>query len=706
MSAEFRPPVTLANCDQEPIHLPGLIQPHGVLLAFDDAGCVLHASANCAQLLGFAPRLGAPLAPGDLADGGQIDALVAAARAGADAVPAVCHAVVPLGGQPFDVVAHRRGALTLVEFERQPPDAGPGHEFGPRILAISRRIGQQPDKTALLAEAVRGLRALTGFDRVMAYRFRADDSGDVVAEERVPELPPYLGWRFPASDIPAQARRLYTVNPMRLIADVGSAPVALLSAPTADGAPLDLTHAMLRSVSPIHIEYLQNIGVGASMSLSIVVEGRLWGMLACHHRTPLHVPYAVRAVCSVLADLLSARVHALAVASRAAQVKAHTQLREAVLDSAQHAPSVAAVLQAAAPGLARVFQADAVLVASRFGVRAHGQVPPALRADLVAWAARTASGAGAVLASTCLSADTGLSAEQLQGWCGALCTVYDEAAQVRLILLRREQIEHVPWGHNPVKEVKSGPLGPRLTPPGSFQLWQETVRNTSVPWRDTEVQALRELGVHLRRLMAARVDEVQRHRGALAAMLRREAPALVEAADDNRSDHILQQMMDMVQLQHGRLVLARQPVVLQLLLHKSIERLRAMHPEVSMHVETAGLDGARVLGDAGRLAQLIDNLLDNAVQHGDSRESMVLRLDASAHEATLEISNVGHPMTPAAVERLFVLDIGDERAPVADDGLGVGLYIARAIAQAHGGEISGSYDEPFVTITVRLPLMP
>ncbi|HRL30860.1 MAG TPA: GAF domain-containing protein, partial [Ottowia sp.] len=148
----------------------------------------------------------------------------------------------------------------------------------------------------LLQDAVHMVRELTGFDRVMAYRFRADDSGDIVAEERDAALDPYLGWRFPASDIPAQARRLYIENTMRLIADVGSTPVAVRAAPGVD-QPLDMSHGVLRSVSPIHIEYLQNIGVGASMSLSIVLEGRLWGMLACHHRTPRQVPYVTRAAC-------------------------------------------------------------------------------------------------------------------------------------------------------------------------------------------------------------------------------------------------------------------------------------------------------------------------------------------------------------------------------------------------------------------------
>ena len=167
---------------------------------------------------------------------------------------------------------------------------------------------------------VQQVRQLTGFDRVMAYRFRHDDSGDVVAEACNDAIEPYLGRRYPASDIPAQARRLYLINTLRLIADVGYTPVPVLG--REGDAPLDMSHGVLRSVSPIHIEYLQNMGVHASMSVSIVVNGRLWGMLACHHMAPRQVPYSIRMAADVLAQVLASSVQTLEARGHAAAHRA------------------------------------------------------------------------------------------------------------------------------------------------------------------------------------------------------------------------------------------------------------------------------------------------------------------------------------------------------------------------------------------------
>ena len=703
------PPVDLSNCDREPIHIPGLIQPHGVLLALDASWCVQHASANLAAELGAsAPTLGEAVAAHHFEANGAVHALLAEVRAlpPEEPAPPQRHAVVNLAGAEFDLVAHRQGPLVIAEFERRHAATPPPQYFGPALMDVSQRFRAQTSVQALLETAVQLLRALTGFDRVMAYRFRADDSGDIVAEERHPDLDPYLGWRFPASDIPAQARRLYTLNLMRLIADVGAEPVALRSLPPAS-EPLDMSHAVLRSVSPIHIEYLRNIGVQASMSLSIVQDGRLWGMLACHHRQPLQVSYPVRSACAVLAELLASYLQHHTVADETRHAAAHQQLRATVLERLPRASSPAAVLRELAPELARQFGADAVLVTGPTGVQVWGDVPAPLPTALVNWL-RAHHGGDGLFATQSLASAAPQLASLLEGWAGLMAIRYDLSAPGgKLLLLRREQIEHVHWGHKPEKEVQSGPHGPRLTPPGSFEVWRETVRDTAQPWAGHEQAALRELGAGLRLFVATRQAEMLRHRVAVAAMLRQgsgqPAPAV---ADDNDShvDRLLRQVMDLSLLQHGRLTLASEPMALEVLLQQRVDALRRRHPGISVFCDFSRADSpCKVRGDTARLTQLFDNLLDNAVQYGSAGESLVVELSCDDGAALVEFSNVSPPIDERVVGKLFLPDLSAADDEDPRGGLGYGLYIARAVAQAHGGDLAYRYHEPFVTLAVRLP---
>ena len=165
------------------------------------------------------------------------------------------------------------------------------------LRAMTMRVERQTSLASIYREVARQVRGLTGFDRVMVYRFDDDGAGEVVAEAANHGLAPFLGLRYPASDIPAQARALYERNYLRIIADVDAPAIPIVPALSPEGAALDLTMSTLRSVSPIHLEYLRNMGVGASMSISIIVDGELWGLIACHHYSPRVLPMSV-AACS------------------------------------------------------------------------------------------------------------------------------------------------------------------------------------------------------------------------------------------------------------------------------------------------------------------------------------------------------------------------------------------------------------------------
>src|SRR5690606_26073999 len=298
-------PVDLDNCAREPIHIPGSIQPRGLLLVVHDS-VVVQATESAATLLArpLDTVLGHRLA--DVVGEDAADVIVAHAAEPGDVRDRNPVLVQLPDGLPWDAILHHPpGAehLLVVELEeaegaRPLTYTGSYQQVRSSIAQLNRARSLQE----LYDVAATEVRRLTGFDRVMVYRFDADHNGEVVAEDRRQDLNAFLGLHYPATDIPAQARALYAKNWIRLLSDIGYTPSPLVPTlnPTT-GAPLDLTHAVLRSVSPIHIEYLQNMGVTASMSISLLEEGKLWGLIACHHYSGPHAPpHGVRAAAEFL----------------------------------------------------------------------------------------------------------------------------------------------------------------------------------------------------------------------------------------------------------------------------------------------------------------------------------------------------------------------------------------------------------------------
>src|SRR5690606_38057212 len=324
---------TVADCAREPIHLSGAIQPHGYLVSCELPGWTIRqVSANAEALFGVpaADLPGQSLrehVAGDVLDpledtAAYLDAGAAAQRVGA--------ANIGVHGALCDLSVHVSEGLVHVEAE---PLARFDGNATPTAVAqaMIARLGSGDDDAGFL-EAVAGqVRQLSGYDRVMVYRFREDDAGEVIAESLADGLEPYLGLRYPASDIPPQARALYLRNRIRVIPDAGYAPVPVLPGVLASGEPLDLSQVALRSVSPVHLEYLRNMGVAASMSISIVSGGRLWGLVACHHREPRLVPPAMRAALDLFGMFVSMRVSAReqeqAMAGQARAERIREQLR-------------------------------------------------------------------------------------------------------------------------------------------------------------------------------------------------------------------------------------------------------------------------------------------------------------------------------------------------------------------------------------------
>ncbi|GAM96480.1 phytochrome [alpha proteobacterium U9-1i] len=475
------PAVDLTNCDREPIHIPGSIQPHGCLLACDDGlAHVRRASANAVELLGFsqAPMLGKPL---DEIVGAQTAHELRNAASGAQGRPLLLLGQT-VGARVFDIALHSFKGAGIVEFEPASSD-----RHGP--LEIARTLvssaSQFADSAQLLTRAPRLVRAALGYDRVMIYRFAHDGAGQVIGESKRGDLESFQGQYFPASDIPQQARALYLQNTIRVISDAGGKVVPIEPALDASGEPLDLSFAHLRSVSPIHLEYLRNMGVTASMSISIVVGGKLWGLIACHHYNPRVLSMSQRTAAELFGGFFSLQLEALLQKERLESASRARRLLDRVMRGVAYRGDIAESLREKLDDFVGFLPCDGVGLFIG-GVWSSQGVTPPQRTNAALLKLLPSLSQGKVWATHELSSHVRGDAADDHSVAGVLAIPLSQIPKDYLLFFRKEVVQTIEWAGDPNKTYETGPLGDRLTPRKSFAIWKETVDGVSVPWSEDD----------------------------------------------------------------------------------------------------------------------------------------------------------------------------------------------------------------------------
>jgi light-regulated signal transduction histidine kinase (bacteriophytochrome)/CheY-like chemotaxis protein len=500
----------LTNCDREPIHALGAVQSFGFLVALATDWSVARASSNIAQFVGVSAdqALGRPIVEIFSEEAVHLIRNMAFLLRSTDAVERRLNVALQAGGADFDLAIHFSGAMLVIEAE---PADGDRTDASAQVRTMMTQVRQIPTAREFLQSGARQVRAVTGFDRVMVYRFDQSGSGEVVAESRATGIDSFLGLNYPASDIPAQARALYLRNVFRVITDVNATPVPIVPQFDAQGAPIDLSMSVLRAVSPIHLEYLRNMGVGASLSISIIVEGRLWGLFACHHHAPRRPNFAQRTAAELFGSMFSLMLESrerAAVSDYEGKARSVSDRLMAVLaqDAAQLADAewLASIVADAIP-------CDGVGVHVDGKLSLSGSTPDEAEFQaIVAWLNRR--GTREVYAVDHIAALIPEAAAYAARAAGMLAIPISRSPRDYVVLFRAERLRSVRWAGNPEKPVEYGPNGVRLTPRKSFEAWSELVKGRALPFTEPELRIAANVGSTLLEVVLRLSDAVGEER--------------------------------------------------------------------------------------------------------------------------------------------------------------------------------------------------
>jgi diguanylate cyclase (GGDEF)-like protein len=484
--------IDLSVCEREQIHTPGAIQPHGAVIAvLADGLVVTHASANLAAILGRPPEAGFGRTLEEVI--GEVACRIllgTGSRDGAALGPT--HPIRGPDGGTLYLHAHRAGRHICVDIEPARGDPGQGLP-GTMARSVLETFNYAATREELCKLAVRGLKTITGYDRVMAYRFGADGHGEVIAEAREATLEPYLGLRYPAADVPLSARRQYLRQRVGMIADSNYQPVPLLADPAQDERwPLDLTHSALRSVSPVHRQYMRNMGTAASLTIGLAHGADLWGMLVCHHATPRIAGPELLAVADTIGQVVSLLLVPLGEAQIYAQRHQRNAILRALVDRLAAPLPLPEAFAAAEAELLRLVDAAGAVVRLSGSLVTLGRTPPPHAVERALAVLRPAAGSE-VLAIDDLGVRHPEFAACAAEGSGALLLPLAPDPDDAILWFRPELAQTVTWGGNPAEHATLEPDTGHISPRSSFAAWKETVSGHSAPWAEVDLGLAREL---------------------------------------------------------------------------------------------------------------------------------------------------------------------------------------------------------------------
>ncbi|NER48479.1 MAG: GAF domain-containing protein [Symploca sp. SIO1A3] len=717
----------LTSWEQEPINLSAQIQSHGVLLVLEEPELkILQVSNNTASIFGISPEDMLDCTLEDLLDPFQVDRFRAGlTEENLDFINPTKVWVRKDGDDfvVFDSIFHRNSDGLLI-LELEPAISQENIPFL-SFYHLARASINQLQSTSTLSDfcqiIVKEVRQVTGFDRVMLYKFDEDGHGEVIAEEKLEGLEPYLGLHYPESDIPKVARKLFSSNWIRLIPDAYGKSAELFPAynPISE-RPLDLTHSILRSASPCHIEYLHNMGVGASLTISLIKDNKLWGLIACHHQTQKFVSYELRKACEFLGRVIFSEISSREETEDYDYRMKLTYIQSILIDYMSQDENFMDGLVKHDPNLLDLTTAQGAAICFGDNCKVVGETPTEEELSfLIQWLKKNIT--REVFYTDSLPRIYSDAEKFKDVASGLLAIAVSERNYV--LWFRPEVIQTVNWGGNPSQafETKHSEGRVRLSPRKSFELWKQTVRLKSLPWKQVEIKAALELRKVLINLILRQADELAE----LAQDLERSNAELKKFAYVASHDlqEPLNQVANYVQLLEMRYekqldedakdfitfavegVSLMQTLIDDVLAYSKVD-LKGIEFEL-IEVETAldqalgnlrgriGDSGAiitqddlpTVMADSTQLMQLFQNLVGNAIKFR-SQQPPKIHIGAKRLEDAwlFSVQDNGIGIDPQFADRIFVIF---QRLHTRDEyhGTGMGLAICKKIVECHRGRI-------------------
>ncbi|MFP9098339.1 ATP-binding protein [Flavobacterium sp. RHBU_24] len=726
--------VNLTNCEQEAIHIPGSIQPHGFLLGLkEDALLIDYCSANTAEYLSLfhSQLLGKKFE--DVFGSEAADALTGYVAKGLMLSSTLLR--LTLAGVDFLCTLHKNdNGIYILECEPVSLDSKPAHEVYDQTSQFLGYMHETHTLKELCQLVAKGTRKITGYDRVMIYRFDKDYNGEVFAESCRDDLEPFLGLHYPHTDIPAQARELYKRNLLRLISDINYTPIPVFTIDDAEGKNLDMSLAILRSTSPIHVQYLHNMGVGATLTISLLYKKKLWGLIACHHYSPKNLSPEIRLAAQLQGHFITSQIDVREASEEYEYARKSTIATERMNS---HALLKVADLQKIieAPQLLELCNAAGVSIIFGSTVFKHGFTPDDGKIwELADFMARhTAHG----------TFNTNKLIDYLPHFhvcddaSGIIYHSLDIDNNNCIIWYRPETQTEVNWAGDPNKSIEKDENG--LSPRRSFELWKEIVDCMSKPWLRPEIESAASYAYSLQRQLNLLImtQEEEKYRK-LSELLKQTNSELENI--NWISTHDLQEPLRKIQLIASRILIREKEIPetvedaikrmnnaagrMQTLLIDILKYTRLKHTDealvkVDMNalLEDVKLDMAETISEKNAevivgklpeikgipflLKQLFSNLVANSIKYAAADRKPQIKITAS------DELQAYRPDEPETLYRVFyVADNGmgfEQRYAESifniftrlhdipnHKGSGVGLALCKKIMQNHNGHIAAS----------------
>ncbi|MFJ2487761.1 ATP-binding protein [Pseudomonas sp. NPDC087639] len=713
----------LSNCADEPIRFPGAIQPHGLLLTLSEPALdIIQVSANVETLLARAPEelIGQPLE--HLI--GDVDAQAVRVALQQPALFDVPPLRFQLNGTAFEGLLHRHQGVLILELEIHAENFQPRNVAGNQthLGRMLQRLHAATTLQALYDISVQEIQALTGYDRVLIYRFEEEGHGQVIAEASSPSMEVFNGLFFPASDIPEQARELYRTNWLRIIPNADYQPVPLVPKLRPDTqTPLDLSFATLRSVSPIHCQYMKNMGVLSSMSISLLKGDKLWGLISCGNRQPLHVPHELRSACQTIGQVLSLQISAMESLEisrqREEKLDALALLNQAMIDSPQNVFDGLANLPQT---LMALTNAGGVAIIEDKQMHHYGicPEPDEIRA-LHKWLQESGQ---SVFASHHLASVYPPAAQYQQVTSGVLAMSLPKPVANGVLWFRPEVKENINWSGDPRKPLalENSDAGLHLRPRTSFEIWKVEMAGISTKWSHGDLFAANDLrrsalendlarqvrreqdAVHARDELVAVVSHDLRNPMTVISMLcgllqkdfsseghhpsRRISTAIdtmQQAAA--RMNTLLEDLLDTSKIDAGRYTITPQRLDVGQMFDEAQALLGPLAQDKDIRISFEADPGLRIHADPERLFQVLSNLVGNAIKFTPRLGAVDVLAKSVGSDIVFTVRDSGEGIPKENLARVF-----DRYWTVKEGnptGTGLGLYISQGIVEAHGGRI-------------------